>query len=370
MKKFDSLLRNIYYDANNPASFSSVDKLYREACSRDDRIKRSDVENFLSGEIAYSLHRRIVRKFKRNPVVSEHHAALAQADLIDVSKFSKFNSGHNFILTVIDAFSKLAFALPIINKSGDNVRQALSVIIKNHSYQPASLQTDEGKEFLNKKVQQLLKENFIHFYVAKNKQIKCAIVERFQRTLMTKIRKYFTANGTRHYLSILQDVVDAYNNTFHRSIGMTPYEACMKENKLAVFHRLFGFSNNRDLIKSKMMKQQASLRPGQHVRIPHKKHVFEKGYRQNFKDSIYTIINANDRVSKKTFYKLKTFEGDVVPGRFYREQIVPVSNNDIYRVELIGSRGRGKSKQYRVRYHNFPKSPPVWIKASDLIPLS
>ena len=42
--------------------------------------------------------------------------------------------------------------------------------------------------------------------------------------------KYYTANSTRKYDDILDELVDQYNNTIHSSIGMSPKEAS-KKNK-------------------------------------------------------------------------------------------------------------------------------------------
>ena len=59
--------------------------------------------------------------------------------------FSRQNNGYKFILTVIDCFSKYAFALPLENKSGFVVKNALQRIIEERN--PEKLKTDRGKEF-------------------------------------------------------------------------------------------------------------------------------------------------------------------------------------------------------------------------------
>ena len=365
---FEDILREIYYDVRNPASFSSVDKLYNEARTRNNRIKRADVEKFLSGEIAYTLHRRIVRRFTRNPIISRFHTELAQADLIDVSRYAKQNGNNKFILTLIDVFSKYAYAVVIKNKSGLSVSAALTKIFES-GYRPGSLQTDQGKEFINKNVQKTLKDFLVRFYVARNERIKCAVVERFQRTLMTRLHKYFTAKGTLKYLGVLQDLVNSYNKTWHRTIRMTPAEAVHDVNEKDVFRNAYGFKNTRQMLRKTLRKTPRLHNVGQHVRVPKHKDVFAKGYRQNFTDQIYTVNNRNKYFSRPV-YSLTSYDGERVRGTFYPEELVPVSNNDIYRVHVLGQRIRGKRKQVRVRYHNFPDHPPEWISASALLPLS
>ena len=51
---------------------------------------------------------------------------------------------------------------------------------------------------------------------------KVAIVEGVNRTLKNKMYRYVKAENTFRYLDILQDLVESYNNTYHRSIGMKP----------------------------------------------------------------------------------------------------------------------------------------------------
>ena len=49
---------------------------------------------------------------------------------------------------------------------------------------------------------------------------KAAIVERFNRTLKTRMYRYFTHSKSFRYVDVLQDLVYWYNHTHHRSIGM------------------------------------------------------------------------------------------------------------------------------------------------------
>ena len=83
---------------------------------------------------------------------------------------------------------------------------------------PEKLQTDKGTEFLNHNFQSLLKENSIHFFTT-NSELKASMVERFNRTLKTRMWKYFTAKNNRVYIDILQDIIHGFNNSYHRSIG-------------------------------------------------------------------------------------------------------------------------------------------------------
>jgi len=50
------------------------------------------------------------------------------------------------------------------------------------------------------------------------------VVERFNRTLKSKMYRYFTHKNTRRYVDALDDMLYSYNNTHHNSIDMAPME--------------------------------------------------------------------------------------------------------------------------------------------------
>ena len=53
---------------------------------------------------------------------------------------------------------------------------------------------------------------------------KPVVAERFIRTLKTKIYKYMTSISKNVYIDKLDDIVDEYNNTYHRTIKMKPVD--------------------------------------------------------------------------------------------------------------------------------------------------
>jgi len=86
------------------------------------------------------------------------------------------------------------------------------------------LQSYKGTEFLNSTFQSMPRRHGIKFYTSENEDLKAAVVKRFNRTLKTKMFRYFTHAKTRRYLDVLDDLLHSYNNTHHRSIGMAPSE--------------------------------------------------------------------------------------------------------------------------------------------------
>ena len=86
------------------------------------------------------------------------------------------------------------------------------------------LQTDHGSECIGKKTQALFQENDIKWFETYN-TVKAQVVERFNRTLKDRMYTYFTANDTKQWVDVFPDLVYNYNNSYHRSIKMTPAEA-------------------------------------------------------------------------------------------------------------------------------------------------
>ena len=50
------------------------------------------------------------------------------------------------------------------------------------------------------------------------------VAERFIRTLKSKIYKHMTAVSKNVYFDVLDDIVDKYNNIYHRTIKMKPID--------------------------------------------------------------------------------------------------------------------------------------------------
>src|SRR3981189_2941824 len=131
---------------------------------------------------------------------------------------AKYNDGNKYILTVIDIFSRYAWAEPIKTKSPQHVKPAVELIF-SMGRKPFKIQTDQGTEFESRTMQDFFNSHRIHQFSVKS-QFKAAIVERFNRTLKAKMWHYFTHANTRKWLDILPKLVQAYNMAEHRSIEM------------------------------------------------------------------------------------------------------------------------------------------------------
>ena len=353
-------LNKIYYDQKNSGSFSGVSNLYRSAKEKDPSITLKQVKEFLSEQFTYTLHYPRRDKFKRNRIIVNNINEQFEADLVDMATYARNNSGYNYILAVIDCFSKKAFVRPVKTKKAEEIRKAFESIFEEAK--PLRLRTDRGLEFLNTVLKTYLKKINVDHFTSNDDHIKCAIVERFNRTLKSRMFKYFTAKGTRKYMDVLQDFVKAYNNSYHRSIKMKPVEVNY-DNEDQVFENLYGCKKYTELKQAKIPRTK--IKTGDQVRIPYKKEKMDKGYYPNFSEHIYTV-EKSIKGDRKYVFKIKDYSGKVLKQIFYPEQLLKIKDN-LYRVEkILKRRTRRGVKEVFVKWLNFPPSYNSWIPAKDV----
>ena len=294
-------LKKTYYD---PATgYSSMAELHRRT-----GIPQADIKKWLESQYTYTRHKPEKSKFPTRRVVTGGVFHQLQFDLADLTEFAKVNDGYKYILTGIDVFSKYAFAKPLKSKTGQEVASAFAEIFKLGRI-PLKIQTDDGREFRNKNVQDLFKRFGIHWFSTKNEG-KAQTVERFNRTLKGRMYKYFSAKNTRRWIDVLDKLVKNYNTSYHTSIKMTPTEALDREGD--VRNNLYGVPNVHKKSKPKFVV-------GSRVRISKYKTKFNRGYTPNFTNEIFTVVEVLD--TSPVTYKLKDSENEPIIGSFYNEEL-------------------------------------------------
>ena len=82
---------------------------------------------------------------------------------------------------------------------------------------------DQCSEFYNNSFKDFLKINNIEMYSTYNEG-KSVVAKRFIRTLKNKIFKHMTAIPKNVYFDVLDDILNKYNKTVHRTIKMRPID--------------------------------------------------------------------------------------------------------------------------------------------------
>ena len=182
-----------YFDVREPGSYGGVDSLYRTMKCKGRPVTYKQVANWLAEQDVYTLHKPVRRRFPRRKLICETSIIcgrpISSISLIFPNKTTAtatFSHRHIFEIRLVHSPEK---------KDAKSVSDAFDEIFAG-GRKPVKLQTDKGKEFVNAPLQKKLKHEGVPFYVSQNEDIKASVVERFNRTLKTKMWKYFTHRDT------------------------------------------------------------------------------------------------------------------------------------------------------------------------------
>ena len=346
-------LKAIYYDLKNPASLSSVPALAHAAAVSVPRTKQ-----WLQSQPTYTLHRQARKRYPTRRYFVNSIDEQWQADLADMIDLQRWNNGYRYILTVIDILSRYAWARPLKTKRGVEVAEAFKSIFDADSRIPIRIQTDQGKEFENVHVRALLNTHNIELFSVKS-AYKCALVERFNRTVKTKLWKYFTAKNTWKWIDELPSIMYGYNHRIHRTIKRRPVDVT-RENANEVWNDLYAQRRSGSTPKD--------IKVGDRVKISKVKSIFAKGYLANWTEEEFFVDSINTKFHPTTF-KLRDYAGEVIDGSFYRHEIQPViRTEETFLVEKIVQRRRrhGNQMWYLIKWRGYPSSMNSWIRREDM----
>ena len=241
-------------------------------------------------------------------------------------------------------------------KTGDSVVSAFKHILAQ-GRSPQKIRSDLGGEFIGTKFQRFLKEKGIHYFSANN-ETKANYAERVIRTLRGKLFKYMNKKQSYQYITVLQDIVESYNNTYHRSIKTFP-AAVNKQNENEIWFRLYG---NSILKRGKYV-----FKPGDLVRVAYTRKLFDRGYQQQFSDEIFTVEKQIPR--NPPVYKIKDLNGEIIMGTFYKEELQHVfkDENSEYQIEkIVKKRKRDGKTQYLVRWLGYGPEFDSYVNEEDV----
>ena len=265
----------------------------------------------------------------------------------------------------MDVFSKYGWLVPVPSKTNQSMIKAFSNIFSKSARKPFKLNVDMGKEFHGKEFKQFLKKKGIDIFSTKNMDTKATLVERFNRTIMTRLSRYFTHKGTTNFKDVLPKIIQSYNNTKHSATGFAPIDVNNSNSEL-VWRRLYEESPRARHLIQRSDKTE-SIPVGTPVRVSKAKEIFKKGYAQGWTDEIFTVNQVLR--TRPTTYVISDFNNEVLEGSFYHEEIQPVEP-DVYRIEkVLKERGRGKTKQVYVKWKGYPDSANSWVAQHMVISL-
>ena len=174
-------------------------------------------------QLANEPHKPIIRKFKKRKVYSTFKDGIWGVDLADMLLISKYNKGIRYLLCAIHLFSKYDFVVSLKGKKRATIVYLFQSILNNSKRKPNKIWVDQGSEFYNNHFKKWLKDNNIEMLSTHNEG-KSVAAEKFIRTLKNKIYKHMTVISKNVYFDVLDNIVDEYNNTHHKTIKMKPID--------------------------------------------------------------------------------------------------------------------------------------------------
>jgi hypothetical protein len=213
-----------------------------------------------------------------------------QIDLIDMSRFSGHNDGQRWGLTVVDVFSKRAWAIPLRDKSGPRVAKAFDdhVLVEDA---PAVVQADNGLEFRNHHFKELeARHGFKQVFSSSYSPQSNGCVERFNKTLKQLIRHHLVSSGSKRWVGVLPDLLANYNSSVHSSTGYSPDDIVAAWNSRERKDSQAVLARAHETLLKKARSRLGSEPPGQTISVG---------------DYVRTLVSRRQKPIKTTDVKLR-----------------------------------------------------------------
>ena len=265
-----NIAKNPKYDEYQRGLASLVYTVFDKK-SKGSGVANNDIKQNL--QLAEELYKPFIRNFKKRTVYSGFKDNIWGADLADMQSLSKYKKGIKYLLYAIDLFSKYAWVIPIKNIKGITITNAFQNILDDSDRKPCKIWVGIGSLFYNNSFKKWLKDNDVEIYSIHNK-VKLVLAERFIRTLKNKIFKHMTGISKNIYFDVLDDNVNKYNNTVHRTFKMKPID--IKDNTCVDS-------------KKEINDKDPKFKVGDHVRISKYKNTFAKGYTPNWSEEVFVV---------------------------------------------------------------------------------
>ena len=159
--------------------------------------------------------------------------------LLDLRVFPKdsYDDGYKYVLFIEDCFTRYLWTVPLKDKKGLTVFNAFKSVIDSSKRQPNRIFCDAGKEFFNQHFFSMFKfdknkimekdenGNYINEIYSVFNPNKANMVERVIQTISNKLQKHFDFTGKQEWVKALPKITKEYNNSVHRSLGISPKKA-------------------------------------------------------------------------------------------------------------------------------------------------
>ena len=370
-------LTEFYNNPSFPGSLSGLNTFYKYAKVKIPSLKRAQINEWAKSNTTHGDFQPVKKKFVHPPIKVGRADYCWEIDLMEVGNrdifHPHFNKGTRYLFCCVDQFDKFAWVRPLTNKTGPSSVIAFQSILDSTQRRPKLLRADRGSEFINKSFKDLAKKNNMTL-IFSNDDPKCAIVERYNRTLKSKIVKLLhvrSQNGDYNYLNALPEIVDGLNHTYHRTIGMAPTEVnvnnyeTVRQNLERYWHKQEEKvpSNRKRGRRDSEDEQRTRFTVGEYVRIALRKRAFKRGFQKQWSDEIFEVEKVELKYTPFA-YVLKDLGGEQLEGKFFADQLQTVYLPNIIKIEKTLKTEKAEGRKWSLIktaiYHK-----PLWILQSQ-----
>ena len=333
----EELLFDLYYNKHN---YDNSNILYNKAKIAHPQIKLQFVKDWLNKQQAKQQTKTKVGKKQFLPIYSELPYSF-QIDLTFFPRYEKQNKGYTVLFTAININTRFAYAYYGKNKDMKTIINFLKEMEKKTIIN--SISCDSGREFNNTEFIEFCDKEKITIYFITNDSHKLGIINRFHRTLKNKLAQHFIATDNYNWIGIIDKIIDNYNHTVNRGIGIEPY----KVND-AIEHEII--IANREKTE-KLQEKTENFKIGDRVRIINKREVFGDKNLPKYSNKVFVVETVHPNACE-----IKS--GDT---------IVRVKNDQLLKVDVVENQKEDVnmkeiSKQNRIKNKiNREKLQPVQL---------
>lgn len=186
------------------------------------------------------------------------------------------------MLCAVDVFTRRAYVISMKQKDLESVMSAIKMMFKLYGI-PEKIMSDSDSTFTSHEFQKLMKENnILHDTVPIGDHHSLGVVDRFARTLKTKLTKIFIAKNNTNWVDFIDALIKRYNNTPHSGIG----EIIPNQANEPYYAQLISALNKQKSLKN---DQISDLSIGNKVRMIEQSSIFQKGTEGRFSDAVFTV---------------------------------------------------------------------------------
>lgn len=306
-------LQRLFYDLKQ-GGYVGSEKLARQARRRYGYlgITEKDAKAFVDRQYVAQVHlpNALTRRPIDFPQTADHLDDHWQADILVLQKYQQYNRGYQYVLCVIDVFSRQALGVATKNRDVVTVKPILEHLFAKRK--PKILTTDNEGCLVANEMKPVYREHGIkHVACYPEDHARMGMIERFNRTLRAILEKAMTDHDTFNWIQFLEDSIEGYNSSPHSALGnYSPKEVTKVAHLIPKSNKV-----REQLATQRMIDGGYLVSPGDIVRIKLQKNSFDKSAEPSFSKDLYKV--EKERSHKFTVRDDVTGEKMKRPFRYY-----------------------------------------------------